>query len=109
MSASLFSFLAFRDLNRIINDDDYLHQKYFVVRKWNGIVVEKYIDTLNYNYLTIEIVNGIDTIKVQEKIIQDFENYDQIDVGDSIVKQSGEQVVHLFKKSGAVILESDPQ
>lgn len=99
-------FFIFINLSRLMNKKSFSTQYTYDVCMWsnkmrvqemNGVVSSKYIDSKNHNKPTIEVKQGSRNEKFQ------FTNeksgfYNFINVGDSILKESGELEVSVFTK-----------
>ena len=83
------------------------YARYFQQTGWNGIVVNKYRDTPNHNYQTIEIQNGNNVEKIQNWVLFQNGNYEIIEKGDSISKRQGETFVRLYKNGKETELKVD--
>ena len=91
----------FKSTNRIKCE----YQEYFKNREWNGIVVNRYLDEENHDFKTISVENDDRAYKIQGQILSEFNNYDLIQVGDSISKIKGELMVHLYKSTEEIELK----
>ncbi len=87
-------------------DDDCNALKSFRNRNWNGIIVDKYRDKQNHNYHTISLNTGKGVYRIQEQILSDFDNFELIEIGDSISKNRGEIIVNIFNKEKNIELKS---
>jgi len=103
----LFAFSAFTQMSEFINRDECEYQEYFRNREWNGKIVEKYLDKKNHGYQTISIKNDGGIYKIQDEILSEFNNYELIQIGDSISKIKGELTAHLYKTNGEKELKSN--
>ena len=105
--AILFAFTAFTQMSEFMNRDECEYQEYFRNREWNGKIVDKYLDKENHAYQTISIKNDSGIYKIQDGILSDFNNYELIEIGDSISKTKGELKAQLYKRNGEMELKSD--
>lgn len=68
-------------------------------RDFKGIVIRKYLDSLNHMYETIEIQGSTDTINEWLYSGREMETlYSQLERGDSLIKEEGTNVY--IRKSG---------
>ena len=103
----LFAFTVFNKMSEFMNRDECEYQEYFRNREWNGKIVDKYLDKENHAYQTISIKNNNGIYKIQNGILSEFNNYELIQIGDSISKVKGELKAHLFKPNREMELKSD--
>ena len=103
----LFAFAAYTQMTEFINRDECVYQEYFKNREWNGKIVDKYLDKENHAYPTLSVKNKRGIYEIQDGILSDFENFELIEIGDSISKIKGELIAHLYKSTGETELESD--
>ncbi len=103
----LFAFSAFTQMSEFMNRDECEYQEYFRNHEWNGKIVDKYLDTENHAYQTISIENENGIFKIQEGILSEFNNYELIQIGDSISKTKGEIIARLYKPNEETELKSD--
>ncbi|MBO0323048.1 hypothetical protein J0X14_12135 [Muricauda sp. CAU 1633] len=103
----LFVFSAFTQMSEFINHDECEYQEYFRNREWNGKIVDKYLDEENHLYQTISIKNDSGIYKIQDGILSDYNNYELIEIGDSISKTKGELTAKLYKPNKKTELKSD--
>ena len=83
------------------------YQEYFKNREWHGKIVDKYLDEENYNFRTISVQNDNKTHKIQGQILSEFNNFERIQIGDSVAKKKGEIKLHLFKSDEEIELKMD--
>jgi hypothetical protein len=83
------------------------YAKYFKQTEWKGIVIEKYRDTPNHDYQTIEVKNESMIEKIQNWVLFQNGNYELIEIGDSISKRKDEKFVRLYKSGNERILKVD--
>jgi hypothetical protein len=103
----LFAFTAFTQMSEFMNRDECEFQEYFRNREWNGKIVDKYLDKENHAYPTISIENENGIFKIQDGILSEFNNFELIQIGDSISKTKGELTADLYKTNGETELISD--
>ena len=103
----LFTFAAFNQMSEFMNRDECEYQEYFRNREWNGKIVDKYLDKKNHGYQTISIKNDNGIYIIQNGILAEFNNYELIQIGDSISKIKGELTAHLYKPNGEKELKSN--
>ncbi|WP_117880359.1 hypothetical protein [Aureibaculum luteum] len=103
----LFAFTAFTRISEFGKSDECEYEEYFRSREWNGKIVDKYLDKENHGYLTISIKNQKGIYIIQDEILYEFNNYELIEIGDSISKTKGELIAHLYKPNGETELKSD--
>ena len=103
----LFIFSAYSEMSQYINRDECEYQEYFRNRQWNGKIVDKYLDNENHAYKTISIENDNGIYKIQDGILSELNNYELLEIGDSISKIKGELIAHLYKLDGETELKSD--
>ena len=82
-------------------------QEQFRQTEWSGIVTNKYIDKPNHSYETIEIKSHGQIQKIQNWVLFQNGNFEQIEVGDSIVKKQGLVNVSLYKSGQEIQLIVD--
>ncbi|WP_066633004.1 hypothetical protein [Labilibacter marinus] len=73
------------------------YEEQFRQTQWAGIISNKYIDKINHSYKTIEIENDGKLQKIQNWVLFQNGNFEQIEIGDSMVKTQGLVNVKLFK------------
>jgi hypothetical protein len=68
---------------------------------YQGIVTKKYQDSTNHNFYTVEL-NGSDKRYLVDfgSRIENEKVYNQISIGDSVLKIKGSDELHLFTKEG---------
>ena len=103
----LFVHTAFTQMSEFMNRDECEYQEYFRNREWNGKIVDKYLDKENHAYQTISIENEKGIFKIQDAILSEFNNYELIEIGDSISKTKGKLTANLYKLNGKTELKSD--
>jgi len=103
----LFVFAAFTQISEFMNRNECDYQEYFRNREWNGKIVDKYIDKENHAYQTISIETENGIFKIQGGILSEFNNYELIQIGDSITKTKGQLIANLYKPGGKTELKSD--
>ena len=103
----LFAYTAFTQMSEFMNRDECEYQEYFKNREWNGKIVDKYLDKENHAYQTISIENEKGIFKIQDGILSEFNNYELIEIGDSISKTKGELTAKLYKLNGKTELKTD--
>ena len=103
----LFGFSAYAQMSQFMNRDECEYQEHFRNRQWNGKIVDKYLDEQNHAYKTISIENDNGIYEIQDGILSEFDNYELLEIGDSISKIKGETIAHLYKSNGETELESD--
>lgn len=103
----LFVYSAYKQMSEFINRDECEYQKHFSNREWNGKIVDKYLDKENHAYQTISIENENGIFKIQDGILSEFNNYELIEIGDSISKIKGELTANLYKLNGKIELKSN--
>ncbi len=103
----LFAYAAITQMSKSTARIECQYRDYFKNREWNGIVVNKYLDEENHNYKTIGVENDERTYKIQGLILSEFNNYQLIQIGDSISKIKGELILHLYRSNEAIELKSD--
>ena len=101
----LFVYAAFTQMSEFMNRDECEYQEYFKKREWNGKIVDKYLDKENHAYQTISIENEKGIFKIQDGVLSEFNNYELIQIGDSISKNKGELTAKLYKPNGKTELE----
>lgn len=89
---------------REYSDEDYLEAvKMYKRNTYKGRVLDKYMDSRYYEYITLlEIYNIKTTISMDLEVSG---LYDFIEVGDSIIKKSGEMKVRIIRQSLDTIYE----
>ncbi len=103
----LFAFAAYTQMTEFINRDECVYQESFKNREWNGKIIDKYLDKQNHSYQTLSIKNENGIYIIQDGILSEFDNYERIQIGDSISKIKGELMAHLYKSNGKTELKSD--
>ena len=109
---SILGIIIFSGINSFKKFSEFPNQcvnkEYFTKRVWKGKVIEKYIDKNNRNSLAIKIQNkdGIETIE-NGFLFENENNYELIEIGDSIVKIKGELIAHLYKSSNKIELKTE--
>jgi len=102
----IFALLIILSNHIPIKDADACNEeKEFKYKQWNGIVIRKNID--DENNKMIDIVYNNDTIRLQNWVFFENNNFELIEVGDSIVKNSKEVIVRLYKKDVEIILKAE--
>jgi hypothetical protein len=103
----VFAILAFSEMKNFAEGDPCLYEGRFRQTEWGGVVTKKYIDKQNHAYETIEINNQGQTQKIQNWALSQNGNFEQIEIGDSIVKKKGLVNVSLYKPDEEIILIVD--
>lgn len=83
------------------------YEKQFRQTEWQGIVTKKYIDNANHAYETIEIDNNGKLRTIQNWVIFQNGNFEQIEIGDSIVKELGVVNLKLYRQDVEIELVVD--
>lgn len=102
-----FVISAYTRMSEFINRDECEYQKNFKNSEWNGKINDKYLDSANHSYPTISVKNDNEVFKIQAGILYDFNNFEHIQIGDSISKIKGELITHLYTSEGETELKSD--
>ena len=105
--SSLFVYTAYTQMSNSTSSIKCEYQEYFKNREWNGNIVNKYLDKENHAYRTISVESDDRTYKIQGQILSESNNYELIQIGDSISKIKGETIVHLYKAGGEFELKLD--
>jgi hypothetical protein len=102
-----FVYESYKRISKFGEIDECKYQEYFKKREWYGEIVDKYLDKENHAYQTISIKNENGVYKIQDGILSDFNNYELIEIGDSISKNKGELKANLYKSNEKTELKSD--
>ena len=103
----LFAYSAFTQMSEFMNRSECEYREYFKNREWNGKIVDKYLDKENHAYQTISIENENGGFKIQDGILSEFNNYELIEIGDSISKTKGKLTAELYKLNRKTELKTD--
>lgn len=84
------------------NDVNCSYLKEFKNSNFDGFVVEKYIDSTQHSFPIIKIMNK-DNSMVELNLIRDSSNsFFNFNVGDTVIKKSGEKGLYI-KKNGVFV------
>ncbi|MEX0290049.1 MAG: hypothetical protein AB3N14_13145 [Flavobacteriaceae bacterium] len=100
-----FAYAAITQLSKSTSKIKCEYREYFENRAWHGKIVDKYLDQENYDFRTISVQNEDRTYKIQGQILSEFDNYELMQIGDSISKNRGEFIVHLYKSNEEIELK----
>jgi len=104
----IFIYAAFLQISNSTKHDPCVYQEKFRQLDWNGVVVKKYIDKTYHNLKTLEIERyQIQTEKIQHWALFENDNFEKVEIGDSIVKKQGLVYVTLFKPDTVIQLDVD--
>jgi len=91
-----------------LSDSECIWDKKFKEIELNGVVEKKYLDSIQHSYPMIEIRQfGIDTLIMINLIGDTTNSYYKIELGDTIKKSKGNNLIRLRKKNAEFAVTVD--